>query len=87
MSDAKEMAYKYIKSVERVLNELRILVHGSINIDEGIVRDLLDNVRSYFDDAQYYFNEGKFEVGLASIAYCEGLLDALRLLKIVEFSW
>ncbi|KPV63960.1 MAG: hypothetical protein AOA66_0541 [Candidatus Bathyarchaeota archaeon BA2] len=39
------------------------------------------------EDAKYYQKGGKLEIGLASVAYCEGLLDALRLLGVVKFSW
>jgi len=38
-------------------------------------------------DAKYYKDEKKFETSLTSIAYCEGLLDALRLLGVVKFEW
>ncbi len=38
-------------------------------------------------DAKYYKAQGKLETSLTSIAYCEGLLDALRLLGAVEFEW
>jgi len=41
----------------------------------------------YLDDAKYYKAQGKFETSLTSIAYCEGLLDALRLVGAVEFEW
>jgi FAD synthetase len=39
------------------------------------------------EDAKYYFDRNRFEVVLASVAYCEGILDALRLLETVEFTW
>lgn len=39
------------------------------------------------EDAKYYREKKKLETRLASVAYCEGLLDALRLLGFVEFSW
>lgn len=39
------------------------------------------------EDAKYYRERNKLETSLASVAYCEGLLDGLRLLGVVEFSW
>ena len=41
----------------------------------------------YLEDAKYYKAQGKFETSLTSVAYCEGLLDALRLLGAVKFEW
>jgi FAD synthetase len=41
----------------------------------------------YLHDAKYYKSNGKFETSLTSVAYCEGLLDALRLIGAVEFEW
>ena len=41
----------------------------------------------YLEDAKYYKAQGKLETSLTSIAYCEGLLDALRLVGAVEFEW
>jgi len=38
-------------------------------------------------DAKYYKAHGKLETSLTSVAYCEGLLDALRLLGAVKFEW
>jgi len=39
------------------------------------------------EDAKYYKLQKKLEVSLTSIAYCEGLLDALKLLGAVKFEW
>ena len=41
----------------------------------------------YLEDAKYYKAQGKLETSLTSVAYCEGLLDALRLLGAVKFEW
>ena len=41
----------------------------------------------YLEDAKYYKAQGKLETSLTSVAYCEGLLDALRLLGAVNFEW
>ena len=36
---------------------------------------------------KYYKAQGKLETCLTSVAYCEGLLDALRLIGSVNFEW
>ena len=48
---------------------------------------VLDYAERYLEDAVYYSDQRRFETALASAAYCEGLLDALRLLGMVEFQW
>jgi hypothetical protein len=39
------------------------------------------------EDAKYYKDQKRFETSLTSVAYCEGLLEALRLLGAVKFEW
>ena len=77
---------KYIVSAETVLNEMQ-RTEGSLNVAEERVDDLLGYVTAYLEDAKYYKAQKKFETSLTSIAYCEGLLDALRLLGAVKFEW
>jgi FAD synthetase len=48
---------------------------------------VFDWAKRYLSDAKYYQEQGKLETSLTSVAYCEGLLDALRLLGAVEFTW
>ena len=81
-----ELATKYIQKTECALTELRIIVNkGSLDSDK--VKEVVDEAKRYLEDAKYYVANGRPETGLASVAYCEGLLDALRLLGFVEFSW
>jgi len=44
-------------------------------------------VTTYLEDAKYYKAQKRFETSLTSVAYCEGLLDALNLLGAVKFEW
>jgi FAD synthetase len=83
---AEALASKYIVSAEKVLNEIQ-RVEGAIAVDEKIVSNILEYARAYLEDAKYYKAQKKFETSLTSIAYCEGLLDALRLLGAVKFEW
>ena len=78
---------KYIASTEQVFKEIQIVKTPSINVDKEIVKKVLEFAKAYLEDAKYYKREQKLETSLASIAYCEGLLDALRLLKMVKFEW
>jgi len=40
----------------------------------------------YLEDAEHYAEERR-ATALASVSYAEGILDALRLLGLVEFEW
>jgi len=81
-----ELASEYIQKTERVFEEL-MTVEGLAHSHAGSVRQVIEEARRYLQDAKYYLEKGRFETSLASIAYCEGLLDALRMLGFVTFSW
>ena len=80
------LASKYISSAEKVLKELE-LTRIPINLTEDAVGNILRWATDYLEDAKYYKAQGKLETSLTSVAYCEGLLDALRLLGAVKFEW
>jgi FAD synthetase len=82
----EELVAKYIGSTERVLRNMEA-VEDSININEESIRKVMEYVKAYLEDAKYYRNRKKFGVSLASVAYCEGLLDALKLIGAVKFEW
>ncbi len=77
---------KYIAYAERVLKELK-RNQTPINLTEEYVATVLGWVNDYLEDAKYYKAQGNLETSLTSVAYCEGLLDALRLLGAVNFEW
>jgi len=77
---------KYISSAEKVLNELQ-QTKVPVSVTEEAVANILGWASDYLKDAKYYKAQGKFETSLTSVAYCEGLLDALRLLGAVKFEW
>ena len=80
------LASKYIESAEKVLKELQ-KTKEPINVSEEDIGKILRWASDYLEDAKYYKAKGKFETSLTSVAYCEGLLDALRLLGVVKFEW
>ena len=83
---AETLTSKYIASTEKVLKEIQ-RSKGTINVTEENVDSILNYVTDYLKDAKYYKAQKKFETSLTSIAYCEGLLDALKLLGAVKFEW
>lgn len=77
---------KYIASAEYVLNTMKRNPTPIIVTEEGVT-NLISYINDYLADAKYYKQSGKLETSLTSIGYCEGLLDALRLLGAVTFEW
>jgi len=82
----ERLVSKYVSSTEYVLRNMET-VEDSIDIDGQSTRKVVEHVKAYLEDAKYYRDRKKFEVSLASVAYCEGLLDALKLLGAVKFEW
>jgi len=82
----KELTSKYIRNSDKVLAEIK-LVTDVVVIDEEKIMGIIESAKQYLDDAKYYEKQDKLETSLVSVSYCEGLLDALRLLGVVEFSW
>jgi FAD synthetase len=82
----EKLVSKYIRNAEHTFDEIGD-VTDALQLDEKGAKRVFDSAKRYLEDAKYYQREGKLETSLASVAYCEGLLDALRLLGAVEFSW
>ncbi|MCW4046907.1 MAG: DUF357 domain-containing protein [Candidatus Bathyarchaeota archaeon] len=83
---AEELAAKYISSAEKVLKQMKC-TETPVVADEKTIDSIINHAIAYLEDAKYYKTQKKFETSLTSIAYCEGLLDALKLLGAVTFEW
>lgn len=86
MTNINELVSKYIKGADRVINEI-VEIPEEVQLDKKEAETVFDWAKRYLQDAKYYQEKGKLEISLTSVAYCEGLLDALRLLGAVEFTW
>jgi len=82
----EELTTKYISVAEQVLNILE-LNPMPITLTEEKLANVLRWAMDYLEDAKYYKSQGKLETSLTSIAYCEGILDALKLIGAVKFEW
>jgi hypothetical protein len=83
----ENLTLKYIKSVECVFDEMK-LAKTSITLNNKLIQKVIEFARAYFEDAIYFKEKKKLEVSLVSIAYCEGLLETLRILGAIEVpSW
>ena len=86
MTAIEELIAKYINGADRVIKEIQEIPEN-VNLKNEEAKTVFDWAKRYLEDAKYYQHKGKLETSLTSVAYCEGLLDALRLLGAVEFSW
>ncbi|MBN1357169.1 DUF357 domain-containing protein [Candidatus Bathyarchaeota archaeon] len=77
---------KYIVSAEKVLEEMQ-RTKAPVTLTAADVDEILGYVTAYLKDAKYYKDQKRFETSLTSVAYCEGLLDALKLVGAVKFEW
>ena len=81
--DPAERAKHYIRSFESALQQNRVLTSDSSVKTEGI-NQVSDALERYLKDAKYYLENQKPTTSLASIAYAEGLLDALVYLGLTK---
>lgn len=77
---------KYIKTAESVFTEITISSAVS-GIDKEKIESVIEQAERYLEDAKYYQKKNMLETSLATVSYCEGLLDALRMLEVAKFSW
>jgi FAD synthetase len=80
------LTLKYISMADKVFSELK-KNQTPISLTEEMVTSVLSYANDYLEDAKYYKAQGNLETSLTSVAYCEGLLDALRLIGAVNFEW
>jgi hypothetical protein len=82
----QKLVSRYISSAEHAFDQIKV-AERTILLDASNVKNVADHAKAYLEDAKYYREKQKLEVSLTSVAYCEGLLDALRLLGAVRFEW
>lgn len=80
---AQVLSKKYIDAMDKTVKTLQ-RIKGALTINETCVDEILSYVTAYLEDAKYFRTQKKFETSLTSIAYCEGLLDALKLIGAVN---
>ncbi len=73
---------KYVDSLGLALGEARARAARSREVGE-----ILRLAELYLEDAKYYLSLGDYVTATSCVAYAEGLIDALRMLGLTEFSW
>jgi hypothetical protein len=76
---AEALTTKYITNMEKTLKVMQN-TRGVIAVSAETVDEILGYVDAYLQDAKYFLEQKQFETSLTSIAYCEGLFDALKLM-------
>ncbi|MEM2007001.1 MAG: DUF357 domain-containing protein [Sulfolobales archaeon] len=82
MSEQPTRVRSYISALELALKEAKARVVQSKEVNEVIRLAEL-----YLEDAKYYLGLGDYLTSASCVAYAEGLIDALRMLGLTEFSW
>ncbi len=85
VGELERLIEKYSESCRRVIRDLDPKdLPRAVTLQD--VKALTGHAANYLDDGEYYQTERK-ATALASVSYAEGILDALRLLGLVEFEW
>ena len=82
----EKLVTRYISSADHVCQTMEI-VDQQATLQVSDIRKVAEAAKTYLKDAKHFMKEKRFEVSLTAVAYCEGLLDALRLLGAVRFEW
>ena len=77
--DAERLAEQYLSKVSQILDNLPSMSKKASQV--------VEEARRYFSDGRFYLKNRSFLPALAAASYAEGLLDSLRILGLVEFTW
>jgi hypothetical protein len=84
--ELKVRALRYIQGMRRVLSEVK-LTKIPVTIAPSEVEMLIDWIKNYVEDSSIFLERGDTASSLVAICYAEGIMEALRLLKLAEFEW
>jgi len=79
--EIKDRAFRYIRNLEEAFRTLTIK-NRSKEVNEAV-----DEAKRYFKDAKYYFDKNSFIDSIVCSTYAEGVLDSLKILKLIDFTW
>ena len=79
--DSAVRARKYITALSGALRKTRTRTSDT-SVAGVNIRKVIDATQRYLRDAEHYLHEGRPSTSLASVAYAEGLLDALIFLEL-----
>lgn len=79
--DTASRARKYITALASTLRKTRTRTVDT-RVTAVNIRRVTDTIERYLQDAEHFLNERRPSTSLASVAYAEGLLDALVFLEL-----
>lgn len=85
VGETDRLINKYSNGCRKVLDNLE-KKNTPVNISESQIEEVLKHTQNYLFDAEYYHSE-KPATSLTCVAYAEGILDALKILGIIDFEW
>ncbi len=81
--DPASRARRYIENLTAEFEKISTTKTATLATTANIDR-VTDAVRRYLQDARHYLGQGRATTSLASVAYAEGLLDALKFLELTQ---
>ncbi len=79
----KESVEREIGKLEEVFEEVRIVLPEKSTL-YNCAKDLYDLSRSYFEDAKYFFEKGKFLEAFELCSYIWGILDSMARIGFIN---
>ncbi|MHC1586127.1 MAG: DUF357 domain-containing protein [Candidatus Hecatellaceae archaeon] len=76
---------KYSEGLAQAFSTLKLTVEGEALASK--VSEIVELAKCYRQDAEHFYRQNMKVTALISLAYGEGLLDALRMLGYVDFKW
>jgi len=81
--DPASRARRYIENLASEFGKTSTAKDATL-VEASSIDGVTDAVRRYLQDARHYLDQGRATTSLASVAYAEGLLDALKFLKLSQ---
>ena len=81
--DPGSRARRYIASLTAELEKTSTIQDGKV-VKRANIERVTDAISRYLKDACHYLDQGRATTALASVAYAEGLLDALIFLELAQ---
>lgn len=76
-------ARRYIANLTADLEKTSTLKANTL-VKTSNIDGVTDAIHRYLQDAHHYLDQGLATTSLASVAYAEGLLDALKFLELTQ---
>ncbi|MEM0083732.1 MAG: DUF357 domain-containing protein, partial [Candidatus Nezhaarchaeales archaeon] len=77
----EERLLKYFNYVEKIIRGMKLKAPQYLRTQ---VEMIVDNAKRYYYDAKHYMSLKDYPTSYICIAYCEGLLDTLKFLNLIE---